>query len=409
MTSTPAQSTDDSGRLVVDVANVSKRFCPELKRSLKYGFLDLLSELAGRSRTSQLRKGEFLAVRDVSFQVRAGECVGLMGHNGAGKSTMLKMINGIIKPDQGDIRIRGRVSGITQLGAGFNPTLTGIENILINGAVLGFTPDDIQARMHEIVEFSELGDAVHNPVKTYSSGMRTRLGFSVAATLRPDVLLLDEVLATGDRRFKFKCIDHLHRLRDEGLAIIIVSHAVGRLARLCTRSVVFEKGQLAFDGPIDEGIARYEESMKMRELTSKKSPPRSGQDTSLHARISEASIIDDAGQPVEAARHGHPMSVAVSISAPTAPEGLRLFVHLENDSGLIATMATKPGFLPQSERHDVKLRLPDLALLRGSYVVTVKLTRQSSKEVLEEEQMVLEVASELKNGTVRLDHEWERA
>lgn len=407
MGASDATEPDPADHVVVDVAGVSKKFCPELKRSLRYGFLDLLSELAGRRRSAALRPREFLAVQDVSFQVRAGECVGLMGHNGAGKSTMLKMINGIIKPDRGDIRIRGRVSGITQLGAGFNPTLTGAENILINGTVLGFSPEDIRDRMDEIVAFSELGDAVHNPVKTYSAGMRARLGFSVAATMRPDVLLLDEVLATGDRRFKFKCIDHLHKLRDEGLAIIIVSHAVGRLARLCTRAVVFEQGQVSFDGSIDEGIARYEESMNMKQLTAQKSPTRARSAGAPDPRISSFKVVDQAGETVDAAEHGEVATISITVEAPAPRSDLRLFLHIENDAGLISTLATKPGFIPSSARHELRLELPALPLLRGSYVATAKLTAGGPKHVLDEAQMVLEIKSALKNGIVRLEHAWD--
>ncbi|HRZ50305.1 MAG TPA: ABC transporter ATP-binding protein, partial [Bacteroidales bacterium] len=176
---------------LITVDHISKKFCRSLKRSLWYGMQDIGNELMGRQRSDELRKNEFWAVNDVSFQLKRGGCLGLIGHNGAGKSTLLKMLNGLIKPDRGSITMQGRVGALIELGTGFNPILTGRENIYNNGAVLGFSRKEIDAKFGAIVEFSEIGEFIDTPVQNYSSGMKVRLGFSVATEVDPEVLIID--------------------------------------------------------------------------------------------------------------------------------------------------------------------------------------------------------------------------
>ena len=170
-------------QMVVEAENVSKKYCRQLKRSLKYGVKDLFAEFTGRSGhvRGRLRRGEFFAVDDVSFGIKPGECVALLGKNGAGKSTLLKMVAGLFKPDTGRITVRGRLGALIELGTGFNPILSGRENVFVNGTLLGLTKSEIQQRFDEIVSFAELEHVIDEPVRTYSSGMRLRLGFSVAA------------------------------------------------------------------------------------------------------------------------------------------------------------------------------------------------------------------------------------
>src|SRR5210317_2241023 len=177
--------------VLIKVENVSKKFCRDLKKSLWYGVKDIAGELSGRGTSrNALRPGEFWSVKDISFELKRGECLGLIGANGAGKSTLLKMLNGLIKPDQGRISMRGRVGALIELGAGFNPILTGRENIYVNGAVLGFTKEEISRKFDEIVEFAELDEFINTPVQNYSSGMKVRFGFAVAAQMEPDILLI---------------------------------------------------------------------------------------------------------------------------------------------------------------------------------------------------------------------------
>ena len=238
-----------SAETLITVDGVSKKFCRDLKKSLCYGMKDLGSEILGRPHGGKgdLRPDEFWAVKDVSFELKRGECLGLIGHNGAGKTTLLRMLNGLIKPDQGRIEIRGRVGALIALGAGFNPVLTGRENIYVNAAVLGLAKSYVDSKLNEIIDFAELGEFIDMPVQSYSSGMSVRLGFSVAAILiEPDVLFLDEVLAVGDIGFTIKCLNAVRCLTQHS-AVVFVSHNMQYISAFCTRVMVLERGQLLRD------------------------------------------------------------------------------------------------------------------------------------------------------------------
>lgn len=226
---------------LVQVSGVSKKFCRSLKRSLWYSALDIGAEITGRQGCGDLRTDEFWAVQNISFTLRRGECLALIGHNGAGKSTLLKLLNGIIKPDRGRIETRGRVGAMIELGAGFDPILTGRENIYNRGVLLGFTHREIDRRFDEIVEFAELEAFLDMPVRNYSSGMKVRLGFAVSAQMDPDVLLIDEVLAVGDIGFRLKCLNAMSRLVTR-TATIIVSHSMPQVAQIATRGMHLHKG-----------------------------------------------------------------------------------------------------------------------------------------------------------------------
>ena len=252
-----------SASTLLQIDHVSKKYCRDLHRSLRYGVVDLCREAIGLGPVRHLRKGEFYAVRDVSLTVKRGEAVLLMGSNGAGKSTLLKMVNGLIRPDEGRIRVRGRMAALTQLGAGFNPVLTGRENAYINAAVLGFSKAEMNRSFDEMVDFAELEDAIDSPVRSYSSGMRARLGYAIATFLKPDLLLMDEVLATGDIAFRMKCYDHLEKLIAGDTAVIIVTHSLGRITKACNRFVFLQKGRLVFDGNMEEGVDHYIRSLKL--------------------------------------------------------------------------------------------------------------------------------------------------
>ncbi len=240
-----------SDEVLVKCENVSKKFCRTLKRSLWYGVQDICSELnpsrgesdiVGIEHFPELRKGEFWAVNDVSFELKRGECLGLIGHNGAGKSTLLKMLNGLIKPDHGRITMKGRIGALIELNAGFNPILTGRENVYIYGSILGFSKKEIDRKYDAIVDFAELSDFMEMPFKSYSSGMKVRLGFAVAVQMEPDVLIIDEVLAVGDMGFRAKCYNTIYNLIKNS-AVILVSHAMPHIDRTCTCALLMKNGQ----------------------------------------------------------------------------------------------------------------------------------------------------------------------
>ncbi len=246
----------DSNTLI-KVEGLSKKFCTNLNRSLIYGFNDMVSALLMKSHNHQLRKHEFWALNDINFEVKRGECLGLIGHNGAGKSTLLKLLNGLILPDAGRIEINGRVGALIELGAGFSPFLSGRENVYINGSVLGLSKSEIDEKYNEIVEFAELADFMAMPVQNYSSGMKVRLGFAIAAQVNPDILLIDEVLAVGDMGFTLKCFNQMDKLL-KNTAIILVSHSIPQVARMATNLCVLEKGKSMFFGKdVADGINLY--------------------------------------------------------------------------------------------------------------------------------------------------------
>ena len=255
-------SSSDNQDVLIKVQGVSKKFCRSLKRSLWYGVQDVAGDLnpfrVSKPKHSELRPDEFWAVNDVLFKVRRGECLGLIGRNGAGKTTLLKMLNGLIKPDKGRIEMRGRVGGLIALGAGFNPVLTGRENVYVNGSILGFTRKEIDAKFDEIVEFAELAEFIDTPAQSYSSGMQVRLGFSVAAVLiQPDVLLLDEVLAVGDIGFTIKCLNAVRTLAQE-CAVVFVSHNMQLISSFCHRVLVMAQGNILIDAQNPaEGMDAY--------------------------------------------------------------------------------------------------------------------------------------------------------
>jgi lipopolysaccharide transport system ATP-binding protein len=250
--------SSDRSEVVVSVKNVSKKFCKTLKRSMAYGIAELSKNLMGvKPDSTELRKDEFWAVDDVSFELRRGEILGLIGVNGSGKSTLLRLLAGIFPPDKGEITIRGRVGALISLGSGFHPHMTGRENIYLNGTILGMKRDEIDSKFHDIVEFAEIPDFLDAPVSTYSSGMRVRLGFAIAAQMEPDVLLIDEVLAVGDVGFRAKCFNAIAKISTKA-AIVIVSHHMPHVARVSTDLIVLNRGRIKYYGSdVPKGIEKY--------------------------------------------------------------------------------------------------------------------------------------------------------
>jgi lipopolysaccharide transport system ATP-binding protein len=253
----------DTDEIVISAKNVSKKFCKNLKRSLAYGIVELSKNLIGVIPDSTtLRRDEFWALNDISFELRRGEVLGVIGENGSGKTTLLRLLAGIFPPDKGEIMIRGKVGALIALGAGFHPHMTGIENIYLNGTILGMSKREIDKRLEEIIDFAEIGDFIEAPVSVYSSGMRVRLGFSVAAYLDPDVLLIDEVLAVGDISFRSKCFNAIDKLT-KNAAVIFVSHQMPQVSRICSKIFVLDKGiPVCQSSNVMEGIDYFFSNIK---------------------------------------------------------------------------------------------------------------------------------------------------
>ena len=244
---------------VLHVVDVSKRFILHRDRSLK-------ERIASFSPSRRTSREEFWALRDVSFDIPAGTTIGLIGHNGSGKSTLLKLIGGILDPTAGEVMIRGRLAALLELGAGFHPDLTGRENVYLNAAILGLSEAETAARFDDIVEFAEIGDFIDTQVKYYSSGMYVRLAFAVAINTEPDVLLVDEVLAVGDRAFQRKCLDRIRQFQAEGRTIIIVTHSLTQVLELCDRAILLHHGRVDTDGSPREAVARFRDLLEERRI-----------------------------------------------------------------------------------------------------------------------------------------------
>jgi len=244
----------------IEFNNVSKKYTKGEKfNSLRDSIPNLFRNVIGKgSRKEDLKNREFWAVNNVDFHIKKGEVVGIIGPNGAGKSTILKLLSGIIVPNKGSLVVNGRLSALIEVTAGFHPELTGRENVYLNGTILGMKKQEIDEKFEEIVNFSGIREFIDTPVKRYSSGMFSRLGFSVAAHVNPDILLVDEVLSVGDIAFQAKCAEKMRELMNSGVTIILVSHNIALIENLCGRVILLNKGGIQKEGPVDEVIPYYE-------------------------------------------------------------------------------------------------------------------------------------------------------
>ena len=232
-----------------------------MKFNLAQEKTDNLKEYVIKFLKRQLKFQQFWALKDISFEVEKGDKVGVIGLNGAGKSTLLKIISGVMKPTEGKIKLNGSIVPLLALGAGFAPDYTGRENIFLNGALLGYPKKLLADKTEEIIEFSEIGDFIDVPVKNYSSGMKARLGFAIATTVTPDILILDEVLSVGDARFKKKSTERMNSLLGGQTTVLFVSHSIGQVKKVCNKAIWLDKGKLIMQGPVDEVCDAYEKSV----------------------------------------------------------------------------------------------------------------------------------------------------
>ncbi len=246
--------------LVLQVQHLYKKFCRSLRHSMYYGLSDAVRSMLGlRFSTERLRTNEFWALEDVSFELRRGETLGVIGANGSGKSTLLRLITGIYPPDSGRIMLKGRVGALIAVGAGFHPHMTGRENIYLNGTILGMTRREITKRLDEIIDFADIEEFLEAPVSTYSSGMRVRLGFAIAINCEPDILLVDEILAVGDLGFQLKCFNRLGELKQRGVATVLVTHNLHHITTFCNNVLLINHGKKIFAGNVEEGVGLYKQ------------------------------------------------------------------------------------------------------------------------------------------------------
>jgi lipopolysaccharide transport system ATP-binding protein len=363
-----------SSEALVTVEGVSKKFCRDLKRSLWYGMTDMVAEMAGaRHANQQLRRDEFWAIKDVSFELKRGQCLGLIGRNGAGKTTLLRMLNGLIKPDGGRITMHGRVGALIALGAGFNPVLTGRENIAVNASVLGLSRAEISEKMDEIIDFAEIDEFIDAPVQSYSSGMQVRLGFAVATAISPDVLLLDEVLAVGDAGFRHKCYSRIDKLLKNS-AVIFVSHSMEYVAQICHSVLQMRHGSGTWHADVVEGIGAYNEDN------------RSSQHGDASAFRAVYPPVKDASLTVDksAIRPGESLEVGlrVHLDRPIDRAMISFVINNEADLPIVwwDTSKVEAGFAFPEGVSELRFPIGPLHLHPGKYHCSVNMTLPRSIE-----------------------------
>ncbi len=342
------------------------------KRYTKNEDAPMLVTAALRFRT-RTRRSQLWAVRGIDLEVGRGECLGVIGRNGSGKSTLLQMLAGVTAPTEGRVSVHGRIAPLVQVGVGFHPELTGRENVYVNGTILGMTREEIDERFDDIVAFSEIAEFVDTPVKFYSSGMFVRLGFAVAVHARPDVLLVDEVLAVGDLAFQMKCFDRMLEIRGSGTTIVVVSHNLNAVRNMCDRVLVMHNGVPRFDGDPNEAISLYHELLgEVRDLDEDATgeDPRSASGV---ATVQSVAIVGPDGKPTAHLASHDDVVLRVEARFHEAVERPVFGFALSSQSGILVhssstrfSPAAAPARAGDLVRCDIKLNLP---LNTGSYSV----------------------------------------
>lgn len=283
---------------------------------------------------------EFTALQDVSFEIKKGETVGIIGRNGSGKSTLLQLICGILKPTSGTVKANGRISALLELGAGFNPEFTGCENVYFHGALMGLSKVEMDQRFDDIAAFADIGDFINQPVRIYSSGMYVRLGFAVAVHMRPDILIIDEVLAVGDATFQQKCINQISRLQSQGTSIIVVSHNPYHIERLCHRAAVLYHGRLSELMPAKGILAKYHE-MAQEELKPAPIMNENGREGSHELYFEKVFIQNASASSINSVLANEPMRIVAEVFAKHPMDNVRFRFELcSSNNDIVAVVAT---------------------------------------------------------------------
>lgn len=349
-------------------------------------FQTLKSALLGRD-LAPSPETSVVALKDISFEVARGESFGVIGRNGSGKSTLLKLVSGILKPTTGTIEVAGRISALIELGAGFHPEISGRENIVINGIMLGLTKREIEQRFSRIVEFAGIGDYLDQPVKTYSSGMYVRLGFSVAVHVDPDILLIDEVLAVGDEEFSQKCIAKLQELKFKGVTLLFVTHQLDHVRNLCDRALWLDQGEIAAIGDPVRVVDRYLQAVSGSEILEKvepDSPKEEDSDEELANDLLEEErwgtgevildrvlLVDDQGQQLIAVGSGTSTTILmeVKVRKPQTDFVFGIGIYHADGTCVYGTNTDLEGLVGEALSGDARVRfiIPSLDLVGGAY------------------------------------------
>lgn len=391
----------------VEVSGVWKRYrIRELKslsrRILQSGnFLRTLWKNDGRSEADP----DFWALRDVSLQVKAGESLGVIGPNGAGKTTLLRLLSGITRPTRGSIRVKGRIGALINVGAGFHAELTGRENIFLNGAIMGMSRAEIRSKFDRIVEFAEVGEFLDTPLKRYSAGMAVRLGFSVAAHLDPEVLLVDEVLSVGDARFRTKSTDRMRELFRSGVAVVFVSHSMRAVEQLCQKAILLDRGALVQTGDAAPVINHYFNQFVVDVRGKRTGTDREGEFATGPFQVHRIDLTNKQGDRKEIFQVGENvvLRVRVSLSKPVQSY-FRGRLGLSAQDGVVLASLTSPPFRQiDSGVYDLCCEMQKLPVLPGRYSVMPSLDLDGSRHELPEQRFVV-AAPLLEDTTTKTYH-----
>ncbi|KMY67928.1 hypothetical protein AAU61_08750 [Desulfocarbo indianensis] len=364
---------------VIEVRGLKKRFRREMIKSDYTTWKSLLLKPFSRRRA----RDYVTVLNGVDFAVGAGRTLAIIGQNGSGKSTLLKILAGIYKPDEGEVQVRGRVASLIELGAGFHPEFTGRENIFLNGTILGLSKKEIGQRLEHIIAFSGLGEYIDAPVRTYSSGMYVRLGFSVAVNVDPDVLLVDEVLAVGDEAFAHKCEDKINQFRASGKTICLVTHDMGAVEKYANEVVWLDGGQVAAAGEARQVIDAYRQKVAVEEDAIRREETRLEKAERLQAQrwgdgdvvIEDVRLLDGAGAEKAVFNHGEALTVELDYRLARPTEDLVFGVALVNAGQVVCwgsnTHIDRAELGPAPPAGTVRCRLDRLDLLQGTYFLDV--------------------------------------
>ncbi len=376
--------------------------------------IDRLRQMLARKGRRYYR--EFAALNDVSFQLEKGEVLGLVGRNGAGKSTFLQLICGTLTPSSGSVAVHGRIAALLELGAGFNPEFTGRENIYLNASILGLSKDEIDERYDAIVDFSGISDFIHQPVKTYSSGMYVRLAFSIATSVDPDILVIDEALSVGDGAFARKSFDRIMQLKDKGATILFCSHSMYQIEALCTRALWLEKGRVQQMGNPATVVARYQAFLDRDAAQASATAPAAALSPTGHARIVavETRVDDEVGTSLEVQSSQQTLGVTVGFASDPALPSPVVAVTLNGPDGrMLASSSTLADGVELARdapgRGTALIEFPKIPLLKGEYFVWVYLLSENGIHIYDTAANVATLhfnQQSLEQGLVALAHRW---
>jgi len=354
------------------------------------------------------RHSAFHALKGVNFEVERGEGFGIIGENGAGKSTLLKILAGVTAKTSGEVRLQGSVASILELGSAFHPELTGRQNIVLNAAMLGLGRIEVDERMPRIIEFSELGSFLDQPIKTYSTGMVMRLGFAIATQVEPDVLIIDEALSVGDGYFQKKCMVHLKRYVDSGGTLLICSHALYYISAFCERSLWLRDGRVEALGPTQQVVPRYEAFLDAKSDHGEEAPEIVAAPPSAPARIDDVRLLTGSTY-----RHGRPLELEIRWSCDDSEMAFHLCVGLNrpDEVEVASFLSHRSGAGPWSgrTRHTVRLSIPELPLVKNTFKLYVFLLAEDGLHI--HDTWIVEDAfnveyEEYPFGIVHIPHQW---